>query len=360
VDGLARGLQSATATAEKAVSAAGDAASAAAEANSRQAAIEERVQGRSESSIALLAHDLEVGLASEAEARISAVESIKNDSESRENSILEKVSSLVTQDDLLVAYQEAKAAGADAGLEAGKQAAIAVATEKIEHANFFGIGRAAAASMGWGGPLGLGIGLAGWFVGRRLKRRAANLATPASPLPQQAAPPDALTESDRLHIRLFGRRDSEEPDTVLNDGPDSTAEVESVALPRLDADYAKLWADHIERTGGSVADEAAKRTLFLEAIKRLRLGELGAAKEEGRRIADQLESWVAKAFYERNIQVPRPDDNIYHRGLQAFLYRSAIEKLRSGEILSKNHVEVADRIEDWVRREFMTRATKGN
>jgi len=124
-----------------------------------------------------------------------STKSIRTESMTRHEAILAQLKNTVSVEVLEAKYKEARNAGSAAGMVAGKQAAVSVFIEKVENAKFFSLGRTLATAFGFGGPLGLGAGLAGWFIGRRVRKRVRgrlgggdSLAVPHRP-PQPPPPP---------------------------------------------------------------------------------------------------------------------------------------------------------------------------
>jgi len=98
-------------------------------------------------------------------------ESLVQRIETSERSLLEKMGSFVTESTVIERYDRAKADGATAGREAAASVAKDLLADKISGVSDFALGTALTSLVGVGGPLGIGISLAGWLVSRRLKRR---------------------------------------------------------------------------------------------------------------------------------------------------------------------------------------------
>jgi len=125
------------------------------------------------------------------------------------------------------------------------------------------------------------------------------------------------------------------------------------ALPHLPIDYAKIWADHYEHDGGNARHEALKCDLYREAVALVRSGQLHVPGDSTR-TADAIDNWVLREFSDR-VSKAVPDENLYQKALLGFLYRSAVEAIRRGEIEVFGPSETADAIDNWVRREFAAR-----
>jgi hypothetical protein len=189
---------------------------------------------------------------------------------------------------------------------------------------------AASAATKW--LIGLGVpGIAaagGVWLGRRLVRRQL-----AKRFGQSAATEAATTTSNSQQV-------------VVPYMPTTTPD-----------DYAKTWALHRQATGGNVQHDALRCQLYEEAVAKLRAGEINVGSN-GAMIADAIDTWVINQFYER-VTSAAAIGNIYHTALRGFLYKEAVNRLRSGEIQCLGHRETADAIEAWVRREFVKRVQTG-
>ena len=132
-------------------------------------------------------------------------------------------------------------------------------------------------------------------------------------------------------------------------------------LPHVEPDYATIWADCFEASGGNPQHEAIKLELYVEAVELLRKGEI-CPQANGTAIADALDDWVMARFLNR---VPKAlpkssDENFYHKALMGFLYREAVDRLRMGHIQMLGNRETADAIDRWVRKEFCRKVVKPN
>lgn len=141
----------------------------------------------------------------------------------------------------------------------------------------------------------------------------------------------------------------------------ATSNSQQVVVPYMPTttpdDYAKVWALHRQATGGNVQHDALRCQLYEEAVAKLRAGEINVGSN-GAMIADAIDTWVINQFYER-VTSAAAIENIYHTALRGFLYKEAVNRLRSGEIQCLGHRETADAIEAWVRREFVKRVQTG-
>lgn len=141
----------------------------------------------------------------------------------------------------------------------------------------------------------------------------------------------------------------------------ATSNSQQVVVPYMPTtapdDYAKVWALHRQATGGNVQHDALLCQLYEEAVGQLRAGQISVGSN-GAMIADAIDTWVINQFYER-VTSAAAIENIYHTALRGFLYKEAVNRLRSGEIQCLGHRETADAIEAWVRREFVKRVQTG-
>ena len=91
-----------------------------------------------------------------------------------ESSLLERITTLASKDEVRDTFSAAvqQAREEDAGvLKSAKEGALAVVAAETKHLSGWTIGKTVAGALGVSGPLALGLSLAGWFIGRRLRRR---------------------------------------------------------------------------------------------------------------------------------------------------------------------------------------------
>jgi len=156
-------------------------------------------------------------------------------------------------------------------------------------------------------------------------------------------------------VRWLRRRRDMDSTPTVTPPPAPVSPVPDAALPSLPVDYAKIWYDHVKATGGRPEHDALRYQLYREAVDRLRAGQINVQANHIA-IADAIDAWVYDEFY-RRVSQWMPDENLYHNALLGFLYKEAVARLRRGEIQVLGHREVADAIDAWVRREFYQRLT---
>lgn len=128
-------------------------------------------------------------------------------------------------------------------------------------------------------------------------------------------------------------------------------------LPRLEADYAQLWADWWENSGGSVKEEAENRKVYLEVLEDLAADRFKIPGVEGPKLALAIKDYAAAEFRKKKIQ--RSYENIYHDAFVGFLYRVAVQQLANGDLAGwEDHREAGTLIERQVDRIFMARHEK--
>jgi hypothetical protein len=117
-----------------------------------------------------------------------------------------------------------------------------------------------------------------------------------------------------------------------------------------------------KRDGESIETWAVFAVLYKEAVQLLRTGyfDLSVVGNkiplQGQKIAaDKIDNWVREQFLKRTT-IEKIDYNyLYHEAMIGFLYKEAVRLLRTGFFPILGAKETANVLENWVRKEFLNR-----
>lgn len=117
-----------------------------------------------------------------------------------------------------------------------------------------------------------------------------------------------------------------------------------------------------EKDGEDINKLAIFGVLYKEAVEKLRKGEFNAKNGSPllsqHKTADTLEEWVVEQFYKTTtIDQIKNQDELHREAMYGFLYQQAFAALRQGKLHVGvlNHVEIADAVDKWVKKEYLRR-----
>jgi hypothetical protein len=127
-------------------------------------------------------------------------------------------------------------------------------------------------------------------------------------------------------------------------------------------DRIKQFFDLKKKDGDSIEKWAFFALLYREAMQLLRRGQFeldvvgNKVTLQGQRLAaDRIDNWVREQFLKRTT-IDKLDYNyLYHEAMIGFLYREAVKLLRLGHFPVLGAKETANVIENWVKQEFLDR-----
>jgi len=169
-------------------------------------------------------------------------------------------------------------------------------------------------------------------------------------------PAIALVVATKLLSGLLAARRRNGAEAAMAPAPAKQAKTgtaEAAYQPPADAnDYVKHWMAHFRSTGGNLREEAVKGPLYVEALQQLKEGRINV-QPTAEAMAAGLHGWVHREFARRGEILPQGD--LPDAGYVGFLYRDAVERLRTGMLPASGFREAYDSVHAWVSREFVNK-----
>lgn len=222
-----------------------------------------------------------------------------------------------------------------AGARAGQSEAITAINErlgdlagKIAEGGAASVATAVLTGLGWTGPPAAVIAALPWLVAllRRRRQRTQSGSTGRTS-PAVTTQPSGPSTTDTCGDNKF------------------------VPTP-AQQDYVSYWADHFAKTGGNLAEEAAKAPLYVEALDLLTDGKF-AVPATASAIASGVEDYVHQQFTSGGGILPQCD--LEEAAYVGFLYRDGLTRIRTGLLKASGYREAATVIHGHVARQFLLR-----
>lgn len=168
---------------------------------------------------------------------------------------------------------------------------------------------------------------------------------------------DTNTQSININI------DNESNDTKTADGLGADGlDYKKLYKGTTISDRIKQFFELKKRDGDSVEKWAFYAVLYREAMQLLRRGKLeidvvgNKVPLQGQKLAaDRIDSWVREQFLKRTTIDQLDQNYLYHEAMIGFLYKEAVKLLRVGFFPVLGAKDTADAIESWVKQEFLER-----
>jgi hypothetical protein len=186
-------------------------------------------------------------------------------------------------------------------------------------------------------------------------------------IPIDIRPNEGITSNDlQKMLNELESKLEQKIDTKIPKLPEIPEKEVEVATPNKDLQPNKTLVSYARELftlkaseGESIQDWAAFATLYREATKQLRQGQLyfsdGSSLQGQKKTADAIDDWVSSEFFTRTSKQDLVGDKLYCEAMIGFLYKEAVENLRMGKFNLLGAQATADAIDKWVRQEFLRR-----
>lgn len=169
------------------------------------------------------------------------------------------------------------------------------------------------------------------------------------------------TDDDTTDDISTGPNPSQTPEPTFDDKFDVDVEI-----PDGDENthgYIRAFCQNKQKDGENIKHLAIFGVLYKEAVALLKQGRFYYKGDKGNRLlgqrktADRIEAWVKEQFLLTMTKDKLGQSNVFHEAYFGFLYKQAIQMLREGRFNVLGYEDTAEAIEGWVRDRFIQQTT---